>query len=143
MDVARLGITIKASADARQRQEFLIAANESLKAGKNGQPGIQYSDFFFLKRLIDNGGSLTFAQTYLSYREQAVKDQMDREAKERMQIQNQGTMQVTEQKAQAELAKINAKAQADIATYEARRKADIEYERAVAVLKPDNAPTPS
>jgi hypothetical protein len=69
------GIHIYARPTDIDRNEILQAALESMKVGKNGQPGISMSEYLFLSQQVKKAGGIKYARAYLAYREGKNKEE--------------------------------------------------------------------
>lgn len=92
-----------------ERQEIEIALEKAMAVGKNGQPLLTASDYFFIKRSIKSRSSLKLAQAILSERERVVNEEQAEREKINMEMNTQMAQQIEAQKAQSELQKEVAK----------------------------------
>lgn len=74
MTLNQLGMIVTAKIDPVRKQMLLAAATESMKAGKNGYPGITEADFFSIEKEIESG-SLEMAIFMLSTANDRAKRQ--------------------------------------------------------------------
>lgn len=85
---------------AQEKQTILAAATESMKVGKNGTPGIEFTDFLLVKRLIDYNPKL--AEVILAKRKLIREKQAEEHAIKSMQMQSQEIMKQNAEKAKEE-----------------------------------------
>ena len=69
------------------KQATLTAATEAMRPDKDGFVGLEYQDFLFIQRLLEQG-NLKLAQALLSYRSKANKQHQLQLQRENMQIDN-------------------------------------------------------
>jgi hypothetical protein len=67
-DNVRYGVNLEPRPTAIEKKALYDSANISLSNGRDGKPGINEADFFAIVRILENGGSLLFAETILQNR---------------------------------------------------------------------------
>lgn len=123
-----LGIKMIAQPNQHQKNTILQAANEALKVGKNGEPLIDYSDFFWIERALDQG-KIKQCQAFLSYRTNERNKEIERKQQENIKLQNEELRKTEETKAQAKQMELDAKAKYEISVVKAKGEQDRETEK--------------
>lgn len=113
MAARKFGIYMEARPTQAMKQEILLAANEAMKVGKNGQPAIEYDDYIMIQSMLETG-QVKYARAILAYkirkktREQAQREQAN------IQANTQASMAADNQKTVNEIRIIHEQANADI-----------------------------
>lgn len=126
-------IRMKLNVNGPRKERLLAAANESLKVGKNGQPGITQSEFGFIEEMIERG-QVKQANQFLARCEAKRKEEASREAKENIALQNKGLLQNEQMKQQGKLAEIKIKEEEARKTITHKANEEIRKETAVSKL---------
>jgi len=101
-----------------EKQNLMIVAGESVKAGRDGVPGLTWADYSEIQRLINTNASMRMINLIVSRRLEEAKDDGTRRAQENSKAQTEGLKQL-------ELTKL----QSEIQIIEAKKLAEIEVER--------------
>ena len=105
-DGVTYGINLEARPTSLEKKDLYESAKISLAAGRDGRPGIDEADYFAIVRMIENGGSLLFAETILANRirkarlehRKAEQDNQAMNAQIQQQAQQQKTKDETDGK---------------------------------------------
>jgi len=108
-DVIQFGIKIQARPNEEEKKTILDAANESMRAGKNGMPGITLADYLFVSQLVRTASGMKYAYAYLNYREQVAQAKSMEIAKANSQSNGQIQIDADNNKTQNEIALDTAK----------------------------------
>ena len=95
------GQTFNAKPDDDYKKMIIDAANVSLNNRRQGLIGIDLATHTYLVERVMRGGNLSELRMVLAYQEQKYKEQLDKEKKESIELQNKGLAQIEQQKAQA------------------------------------------
>ena len=98
LSLPTIGIMFESTIDEAMIAKIDQAALASMQMGKNGQPGITMSDYFVIQRILEQG-ECKLAEVYLSYREQAQKDQQQQMALQNQKASADAASQLEAQKA--------------------------------------------
>jgi hypothetical protein len=120
--VKQLGISMRLKPSGEERQKIEAAAIEAMKVGKNGQPGITMGEYLFITRQINGGGSLRYAEAFLTFRDQKNKEREEKMAQQNIEHQNQAIMQQNQQKHELEKDLITHQTNEDIRKLEAEAR---------------------
>ena len=97
-NVIQFGIKIQARPTEQDKADILKAAEESLGASKEGQPGITMSDYLYISQLIRTASGLKYATAYLNYKEGLAAKNAQQVAQQNSQMNGQVQMQAEQQK---------------------------------------------
>lgn len=96
--------------DDSQKQQVLVAAQQSLQAAKAGQVGITMADFLIIMQAIERG-QVKYALMWLHYREEQMKAEQLQREQMNMQMNQQGAMALEQAKQQSLQAELTVKQQ--------------------------------
>ena len=108
----QMGIKLELRPDDAMKQEILMAAKESHAAGRQGAPGIDYSDYLYIVSMLESG-DVKKARLVLAFREQKAKERQEAIQRENMQLNSQMAQQQEILKSQQDLEKTYATRDAD------------------------------
>ena len=89
---------------------------------------IDYSDFFWIERALDQG-KIKQCQAFLSYRTNERNKEIERKQQENIKLQNEELRKTEETKAQAKQMELDAKAKYEISVVKAKGEQDRETEK--------------
>ncbi len=102
-DNVRYGINLEARPTVIEKKELYESAKISLSNGRDGKPGINEADFFAIVRIIENGGSLLFAETILNNRIRKARLEFQKSQADNQTANTEAMMQGEQMKTQREV----------------------------------------
>lgn len=112
LDKRHHGINVNALIDDDMKLQIMQKADISLNAAKTGGVGINFSDYFVIMRLC-NQGLLKSAELYLSYKEEKTKQDAQQLQEQNMKLNGENMQQQEAAKMKAMIKGITLQLQAD------------------------------
>ena len=126
-------IRMRLNVNKVRKERLLASAMESIKAGKNGQPGITQSEFGYIESMIELG-QVKQANQFLARCESMRKQEARKEALENIKVQNEGLARNEQMKAENEIRKIMVKEEETRKTISHKETERIRAEKAISEL---------
>ena len=108
------------------KQQLLRSAEIAMAPGRNGQPGLEFSDYTYIVERLMGGGNLKEIRLYLVSAQKKTKRQ---QFQEQMQIQQQAgqqQQQAKQQQLQGDMMKLKADTESKMMMQEQKHKNDME-----------------
>ena len=94
-----MGIKVHALPTQKEIMDIEQQLQIAMTAGRNGNPAISMSEAFAVKRIINSGGSLKYAEMFLAYKEKKNKEYELQVQTENMQLNAQNAQETEQLKA--------------------------------------------
>lgn len=132
---ARYTVSLEAKPTDVEKKEIYESAKIALSNGRNGQAGIDESDFFKIIQMLNSGGSLKLAEMVLqSAIRRKVKEQQAF-ALQTQKLQQDGSLQQMQQKFEGEMMKVQMKGLEDRMTLITQGLVDSRLQQQQAVAE--------
>lgn len=125
-----MGIKVHALPTQKEIMDIEQQLQIAMTAGRNGQPAITMSEAFAVKRMINSGASLKYAEMFLAYRDQKNKEYDEKMQQENMAINAKNAQETETLKAKLleEAAQKEHEREKDLKTHEANEEIRVARE---------------